>query len=572
MSLENDHTVITLLAVLRKLIFMMRSILLFIIFFQSIFPFAVSQKLRKADKEIVAELQTDISYLSNDKLEGRRSGTPGETLASDYIVAGFIKTGLKPLGDSGTFLQRFEIYDGRDISLCRFTISNKSVLLNTEFIPLPFSASGKLTGTSAIALQESGSPWFYDLRETLEAAQGNPHFDINKHMREKIRLFADKGASAVIFYNSSKLDDGITFDPAEGVQPEKIPAIYVTKAGRKKFLKDISQTLDVEMDIVMIEKKRWGHNVVGYLDLGAPYTAVIGAHYDHLGFGEDGNSLYRGTEKMIHPGADDNASGTAALMEMARLLKKTKGLRTNYLFVAFSGEESGLIGSKYFAEKPPVPISKISYMLNMDMIGRLNDSTHLLTIGGYGTSPQWAELINSTLNKKVFVLNIDSSGTGPSDHTSFYLQHIPVLFFFTGIHPDYHKPTDLADKINYTGEMQVVHLVYAITQKLDGMNKLSFAKTRDKQFGETPAFNVTLGLMPDYSYSGSGLRIDAISDGRPAEKAGLKAGDVIIKLGDNSVTSLQTYMDALSKFKRGDKTTVVFLRGREEITAPVQFN
>ena len=550
----------------------MRSLLFFIIFFQFIFPSAVSQKLRKADKEIVAELQRDITYLSNDKLEGRRSGTAGETLASDYIVAGFTKTGLKPLGDSGTFIQRFEIYDGRDISLCRLVINDKTVLLNTEFIPLPFSASGKLNGTSAIALQESGSPWFYDLREMLEAAQGNPHFDISKQLREKIRLFAGKGASAVIFYNSSKQEDGIVFDPAEGVQAEKIPALYVTKAGRKKFLKDISQSLDVELDVVMVEKKRWGHNVIGFLDVGAPYTAVIGAHYDHLGFGEDGNSLYRGTEKMIHPGADDNASGTAALMELARLLKKTKGLRTNYLFVAFSGEESGLIGSKYFAEKPPVLMSKISYMLNMDMIGRLNDSTHMLTIGGYGTSPQWADLISSTLNKKIFELNIDSSGTGPSDHTSFYLQHIPVLFFFTGIHPDYHKPTDQADKINYTGEMQIIHLVYAITQKLDGMNKLTFAKTRDKQFGVTPAFNVTLGLMPDYSYSGSGLRIDAISDGRPAEKAGLKAGDVIIRLGDNTVTSLQTYMEALSKFKRGDQTTVIFLRGSEQITAAVQFN
>ena len=131
----------------------------------------------------------------------------------------------------------------------------------------------------------------------------------------------------MIFYNSSKTEDGIVFDPAEGIRPEKIPALYVTKTGRKKYLKDISQSLDVEIDVEMDERKRWGHNVIGYLDNGAPYTVVIGAHYDHLGFGEDGNSLYRGTEKMIHPGADDNASGTAALMELARLLKKTKGLR-----------------------------------------------------------------------------------------------------------------------------------------------------------------------------------------------------------------------------------------------------
>lgn len=504
-------------------------------------------------------------------MEGRRSGTTGEALASDYIIGGFIKAGLKPLGDSGTYLQRFEIYDGRDITHTRFSINNADLILNTEFIPLPFSAPGKADGSPAIALQESGSPWFYDLKETVEAAQSNPHFDMDKLLREKTRLFEGKGATAVIFYNSSKTDDGIVFDPAEGIKAEKIPVLYVTKAGRKKYLKDISQSLDVVIDIQMTEKKRWGHNVIGFLDMGAPYTVVIGAHYDHLGYGEDGNSLYHGAEKKIHPGADDNASGTAALMELSRLLKKTKSLRTNYLFVAFSGEESGLIGSKYFTEHPSVVLSKISYMVNMDMIGRLNDSTHVLTIGGYGTSPQWSSLISGTLNKKVFVLNADSSGTGPSDHTSFYLKNIPVLFFFTGIHPDYHKPTDQPDKINYVGEMEVIHLIYDITQKMDGMNKPVFAKTRDKQFGVAPAFNVTLGLMPDYSFSGSGLRIDAISEGRPAEKAGLKAGDIIIKLGDYSVISLQTYMEALSKFNRGDQTTVEFLRDKEEIKAAVQF-
>jgi len=549
----------------------MRSILFSLCFLQIFLPSAISQKLRKADREIVNELQSDIGFLSNDKLEGRRSGTSGETLASDYIIAAFTKTGIKPLGDSGTWLQRFEIYDGKDISHTHFIINNTVLVLNTEYFPLPFSASGKVEGSPAIALQESGSPWFYDLKEIMETNISNPHFDIGKLLREKTKLFESKGASAVIFYNSTRMDDGIEFDPAEGIKAEKIPAIYITKAGRKKYLKDVSQSLDVEIDVEMTEKKRWGHNIIGFLDNGAIYTAIIGAHYDHLGFGEDGNSLYRGTDKVFFPGADDNASGTAGLMEMARLLKKTKGLKTNYLFVAFSGEESGLIGSKYFTEHPPVALNKISYMLNMDMIGRLNDSTHLLTIGGYGTSPQWADLITGTLNKKIFVLHLDSSGTGPSDHTSFYLKNIPVLFFFTGIHPDYHKPTDKADKINYTGELQVIRFVYAITQKMDGVNKPVFAKTRDTQFGVSPAFNVTLGIMPDYSFPGSGLRIDAITEGRPAEKAGLKAGDVIIKLGDYNVISLQSYMEALSKFNRGDQTTVEFLRGQENMKAPVQF-
>jgi aminopeptidase YwaD len=550
---------------------MTRSILLFLILLQAFPSAGNSQKLRKADKEMIVEIQSDIMYLSNDKLEGRRSGTPGETMASDYIIASFSKIGLKPLGDSGTYLQPFEIYDGKDISRTRFTINGTPLVLNTEFIPLHFSASAKAEGSPAIALQESGLPWFYDLKEIMENAQSNPHFDLGKALREKTRLFAGKGASAVIFYNSSKVDDGLVFDPAEGIIAEKIPVLYVTKAGRKKFLRDISQSLDVDIDVQMEEKKRWGHNVIGYLDNGAPLTVIVGAHYDHLGFGEEGNSLYRGTEKKIHPGADDNASGTAGLMELARLLKKTKGLRANYLFIAFSGEESGLIGSKYFTEHTTLPLNQISYMVNLDMIGRLNDSTHVLTIGGYGTSPEWSDLINGTLNKKIFTLNIDSSGTGPSDHTSFYLKKIPVLFFFTGIHPDYHKPSDQADKINYVGELQVIRLVYAITQKMDGMNKPPFAKTRDRQFGGSPAFNVTLGIMPDYSFPGSGVRIDAISEGRPAEIAGLKTGDVIVKLGDFAVISLQTYMEALSKFNLGDQTTVEFLRGQEQMKTSVQF-
>lgn len=551
---------------------MTRSFFLILLFFSTSLPYAHSQKLRKADRLMVEEIQTDIQYLSNDKLEGRRAGTPGEKLASDYIITSFQKTGLKPLGDKGGWLQSFEIYDGKDISQCHFTINNIELVLDKEYFPLSFSANEKVTGSPAIALQESGSPWFFDLKEIMESAQNNPHFDMEKALLVKTRIFAGRGASAVIFYNSSKTDDGVEFNPAEGILPEKIPVLYVTRAGRKKYLKDISQSLDVVIDVNVEEKKRWGHNIIGYLDKGAPYTVVIGAHYDHLGYGEDGNSLYLGHEKMIHHGADDNASGTAALMELARMLYKSKSLRSNYLFIAFSGEESGLLGSKYFTQHPSVDLTKISYMLNMDMVGRLNDSTHVLIIGGYGTSPEWSRMISSTVNKKTFTLKLDSSGTGPSDHTSFYLKNIPVLFFFTGIHPDYHKPTDEASKINYPGEVQVIHLIYSITEKMDGMNKPVFTKTRDEQFGEAPAFNVTLGIMPDYSFSGSGVRIDAISEGRPAEKAGLQTGDVIIRLGSYPVSSLQSYMEALSKFNREDKTTVEFNRGTEVKTADVQFN
>ena len=192
------------------------------------------------------------------------------------------------------------------------------------------------------------------------------------------------------------------------------------------------------------------------LDNGAAHTVVVGAHYDHLGYGEDGNSMLRTGEVLIHNGADDNASGTAALIELARLLKKSGDKRNNYLFLAFSAEELGLNGSKFFTEHPTLPMEQFTCMVNMDMVGRLNDSSHTVTVGGYGTSPWWGELFRKQQGNPSLNIKFDSSGTGPSDHTSFYRKDIPVLFFFTGLHSDYHRPTDDFDKLNYSGEWFII--------------------------------------------------------------------------------------------------------------------
>jgi hypothetical protein len=231
-----------------------------------------------------------------------------------------------------------------------------------------------------------------------------------------------------------------------------------------------------------------------------------------------------------------------------------------------------LFGSKYFADHPTIDLTTANYMINMDMVGRLNDSTKVLTVGGYGTSPQWATVINAQDKKLPFVIKIDSSGVGPSDHTSFYKKDIPVLFFFTGQHKDYHRPTDDANKINYTGELRVVEYIRTIITNLDKEHeKMAFLKTRDTQMGSNTSFKVTLGIMPDYTYDGSGVRADGVTDGRPASKAGLKTGDVIIQLGDYPVNSLDTYMQALGKFKKGDKTKVKYKRGAETIESAIEF-
>jgi len=290
---------------------------------------------------------------------------------------------------------------------------------------------------------------------------------------------------------------------------------------------------------------------------------LYSGHNDHDGIRQPyGND-------SIYNGADDNASGTAALMELARIIKSEKIKKNNYLFIAFSGEEMGLFGSKYFTEHPTIDLATVNYMINMDMVGRLNDSTHVLTVGGYGTSPAWGEVI--TAKAESFTIHFDSSGTGPSDHTSFYRKDIPVLFFFTGLHSDYHKPTDDADKINYTGELQVVKYINTVITNLNPHTKLAFTKTREQQMGTSARFSVTMGIMPDYTFSGEGVRVDGVSDGRPAQKAGLKTGDVILKLGEYATGTLESYMQALGKFKKGDNTRVKVKRGNDEMEFTVVF-
>jgi hypothetical protein len=307
----------------------------------------------------------------------------------------------------------------------------------------------------------------------------------------------------------------------------------------------------------------------GYIDNGAAHTIIIGAHYDHLGFGEDHNSLWTG-EASIHNGADDNASGIAGIIELARMLKKSKLKNNNYLFLGFSGEELGLYGSKYYTEHPTIDFSSANYMINSDMIGRLNDSTHALTVGGYGTSPSWGEIITSA--KKPFEIKFDSSGIGPSDHTSFYLKNIPVLFFFTGVHKDYHKPTDDIDKINFYGELQVIKYIYDVIKATNKIGKIDFSKTKEPKMGGS-RFTVSLGIMPDYTFDGKGVgvRADAIIDGKIAQKAGIREGDIITRLGKYYSPDLNSYMDALSKFKKGDATTVTIMRGNKPLTFDIVF-
>ncbi|WP_186990625.1 M20/M25/M40 family metallo-hydrolase [Constantimarinum furrinae] len=392
----------------------------------------------KPETKPVVSMQEDVTFLADDALKGRQTGTEGEQLAAEYIAKRFEELGLEPKGDNQSYFQEF------------------------TFRP-----------------------------------SSNPH------------------------------------EQAEFADSEN----------------DSTQT---------------GINVVGYLDHNAASTIVIGAHYDHLGLGGEG-SLYREGE-AIHNGADDNASGVAVMLDLARRLSENK--KNNYLFIGFSGEEMGLLGSSYFVKNSTIDLEQINYMINMDMVGRLN-TERTVAVHGVGTSPVFKQTLFAS---NTFDLNIaeHESGIGPSDHTSFYLADIPVLHFFTGQHSDYHKPGDDADKLNYDGMQIISDYIYGVINELSNQGKLAFRKTKNES-EVVPEFKVTLGVVPDYLFTGKGMRIDGVSEDKPAIKAGLKKGDIVVKMGEYDVTDMMSYMKTLSKFEKGEKTIVTVKRGEQPLEVEVEF-
>jgi aminopeptidase YwaD len=547
----------------------MKNLLLIIVLVPAL-TFAQNRRERRAqeknDKITLANLKTHIQYLASDKLEGRRAGTQGELMAMQYIAAEFQKDGLQPKG-TNAYIQEFEINEGKKFSDTgnMFTVNDKKLELKKDYYPLSYSANASSEGSASMALREKGGPWFFDVKYLLDDNSNNPHFDINDAIAKEAKLAKEKGGTALIVFNSSQLVDNIQFNKNDTAASEAIPVVYLTKDGIQNFFSDATDTYDIKLQVSLTRAKRKARNVIGYINFNAPTTVILGAHYDHLGYGEDDNSL--DGKGQIHNGADDNASGTAALIELGRMLQKSKAHNNNYLFIAFSGEELGLFGSKYWLENPSLNVVP-NYMINMDMIGRY-DSSRKLTIGGYGTSPVWGQVFAATIDKNL-VVKFDSSGVSPSDHTSFYRKDMPVLFFFTNSHSDYHKSTDDADKINYKGEVEIVNYIGRIVTATNDKGKLAFTKTHDQDMSPV-SLPVTLGVMPDYTFDGTGMRIDAVSKGKIAEKIGLQTGDVLMQLGDYKFVDVQTYMHALQHFKKGDRTILHIKRNEKEMQFAVEF-
>jgi aminopeptidase YwaD len=369
-----------------------------------------------------------------------------------------------------------------------------------------------------------------------------------------------------------------------------------------------SPTLTLSTDVVRRESPSF--NVVGVLPGSDPKlkdeAIVIGAHYDHLGRGGEGSLASR--EGEIHHGADDNASGVAGLLELARILStQNPKPRRTIVFAAFSGEEEGLIGSNYYVNHPVVPLANTVAMINLDMIGRLKERN--LIIGGLGTAQEWRSLIEAdnslrqnaqllgrdandppkttngkplVLNenasivmgsdpKKLFNLTLNEDGYGPSDHSSFYAKQIPVLFFWTGTHSDYHKPSDTAEKINYEGEARIVSFVADIVRDVDRNDKRpTYTVAKTSSPGRSTGFRVYLGTIPNYADSNDGLKLDGVRDDSPAARAGLKAEDKIVKLAGHEIKNVYDYTYALGEMKAGQEYEIEVVRGNERLTLKIK--
>ena len=551
----------------------------------------ISLKAQKKE-DITARMKSDISYLASDQLEGRLSGSSGELRSSLHIADQFRINGVSPKGnDSGSYFQTFSIvrlrisqYKGSLLWTDKYEFMRGLKSDRAEFYPLSQSCNLDsvenvptfFAGFGILAPENNYSDYqdtngirgkvFIIKLGSPEASNDHSKYSAYESLNYKVDQAIKFGARGVVFINIDTSIENPKGKLDREIKPRSIPVIFVnTMQASLMNAKQISFKVDIK------QINSTAHNVVGYINNKKAKTIIIGAHQDHLGYNEFGGS--RDTKGgQIHNGADDNASGVAMMLELMRKIKKSKKLRNNnYIFIAFSGEEQGLLGSNYFVNHPVIDVKTVQYMLNFDMVGRLDSSKKTLMVYGVGTCPQWkTSIANLKTDSTQIKIKTTESGTGSSDHTSFYYANIPVLHFFTGQHQDYHMPSDDESLINYDGMQQVYNVTLQIIKSLKKIKDMPFTATKSEESARM-AFKVSLGIMPDYIFDGVGLRIDGVNLGKPGEKAGMLKGDIVTKMGDFVISNIQDYMKALSQFKKGDAISVLVKRGSEEKTLQVTF-
>jgi hypothetical protein len=603
-------------------------------------------------------LREHVTYLASDKLEGRRTGSPGANEAAEYIAREFSRYGLRrsigrdlpgmsylEADSPKRYMQSFpyvagvELGKGNTLSFLAGDGSVNNLPAGEDWMPLGFSANGRIEklpgvfvgfGITATELKHDDYSGVDVAGKIAIAFVGtpdgdNPHGQFARYEEPRWKAIAAKnaGAKALILisqqeqfpderlsqlrYDNSAGDGGlpVVIVSSRTLIPDLNTAslsatLGLLKKGTMPQVK-VNALITLSTDIIRREAPAW--NVIGILEGSHPTlkneAIIIGAHYDHLGQGGAGSLAPR--EGEIHHGADDNASGTAGVLELARLFTARESRpRRTIVFIAFSGEEEGLLGSNYYVNHPIVPLANTVAMINMDMIGRLKDKS--LIVGGVGTAQDWRSMVEAqnllgsmtvtatsgsgsntskgfpmvvasngrpivtSDNTKQFVLTLNEDGFGPSDHSSFYMKQIPVLFFWTGTHADYHKPSDTADKINYDGEVGILKLVARLVREIDANDKRpAYTVAKTESTGRSTGFRVYLGTIPNYADSSDGLLLDGVRDDSPASKAGLKAGDKVVKLAGRDLRNVYDYTYALGEMKAGDEYEIEVMRGGERL-------
>jgi len=555
------------------------------------------------------ELQDHIKYLSSDSLKGRLTGCPGDSLAALYIKNQLAAAGLVPL--SGDGFQRYKVTDKVIAGEKNFlTVNNEQFSLSADIMPFSFSGNSELeadvifTGYGFNINNDSlkwndyegidvNGKWVLILRGDPEPEKSVSAFIPFNSDRDKVLLAKDMGASGALMVSGPLTDAGDSFESlSAGDYSVEIPVLRIKRNVADKILIKMKKTVaELEKQInsskkpggfvtgarvkagsEIIKKNSVTRNVIMLLpgedELLKDEYVIIGGHFDHLGMG--GTSSRARDTVAVHHGADDNASGVGEMIELAEKFSLTRGShKRSMIFAAFSGEELGLLGSKYFTENSPIDLAKVNAMINLDMVGRLKDSSSL-QIGGAGTAEGLKKLVRSLTDTTHITLTFSDEGYGPSDHSSFYGKNIPVLFYSTGAHLDYHTPSDTWDKINYPGMVMISDLIYNVAENFaNSQDRLKFTEAGPKVEVNRAMRRkgVTLGIMPDFAGNvKNGLRADFVTPGKPAAIGGMKNGDIITSINGKQVNNIQDYMFRMGQLKHGQTISVEVLRkGKTEV-------
>jgi hypothetical protein len=560
------------------------------------------------------ELFQHISYLASDSLKGRLPGTLEDKLAALYIASELKKAGASFLTKDG--LQPFEVITdlekGDDNTL---NIGDREYIVDEDFVPFPFTANKSHESEVVFAgygfeLKKEDLDWNdYSGLDVVDrwvmVLRGNPEIDSSSsafhefsNERDKAMVAADLGAGGVIFVNGPAFDADdqlISLKRREG--KVTIPVVHISRSVADRLLEHSGTSIDA-LEKKLNESRKPAsfdmgvsvsasaevepaltttYNVVAYLEGSDPLRKkeyiIMGAHYDHLGMGGAGSSSRKPDTTGVHNGADDNASGVAALIEIAEKIAGSEKKPSNsFLFIAFGAEEMGLLGSKYYADNPLLELEDARIMLNMDMVGRLREQS--LQVGGVGTAAESEEIVMKLVPENKLNVTTTREGYGASDHSSFYARDIPVLFVTTGAHTDYHTPEDDVEQINLAGMVDVSTYVAGIALYFDSLEtRLTFQEAGPKvQYSGRRSRRIVLGIMPDFTDNDeiAGMRVDFVNPGRPAHQGGMQKGDYIMAIEGKTINGIYDYMYRLSKCSKGQIIVVTVKREDQMLDLLVQ--